>query len=343
MNTKVMLNKLAKRFPKRYAKMWHDYVGLMTGKLPSEVHKILLCLDCDETIYPIIAGQIGVGCCGRENKHMFKEEFERKLVIALPTIAATSSWDKDSYFLGLLDKINSSAILSSMPSMHIRFDEICQYSTESSQGDKSETRGIAKVQDAMIELEKEMVARLVKKGCLNGDSYLVKDGSLEYKEMKAGKEDFRTLRKIKNNYKWVIGVSKSFNPESLLAPHNKSNASRIADLPAFCRTPVAIYSNNYIGEGIRFGVWYLRIRDIKHTSEPFSGIVKVEKLLMDEEFDTGLDTDTVNLISANLINERTPTCYGTDTRWANHIYPVYLTETFVKSQYIGTETFLHLF
>ena len=41
MNVNVMLKKLAKRFPKRFAKMNHDHVGLMTGKKPEEVHKIL--------------------------------------------------------------------------------------------------------------------------------------------------------------------------------------------------------------------------------------------------------------------------------------------------------------
>ena len=57
----------------------------------------------------------------------------------------------------------------------------------------------------------------------------------------------------------------------------------------------------------------------------------------------GIDTDTVDLISANILNERNPTCYGTDRRWANHLYPVFLTESFVKSKYISTEMFLHLF
>ena len=51
MNTKSLLNKLGKRFPKKYAKMNHDFVGLMTGKLPEEVHKIVLCLDCDWEIF----------------------------------------------------------------------------------------------------------------------------------------------------------------------------------------------------------------------------------------------------------------------------------------------------
>lgn len=54
MKTKIMLSKLSKRFPKRLAKIYHDYVGLMTGKLPEEIHKVLLCLDCDEEVFPII-------------------------------------------------------------------------------------------------------------------------------------------------------------------------------------------------------------------------------------------------------------------------------------------------
>ena len=54
MKTRSLLNKLAKRFPKRYAKVNHDFVGLMTGKLPEEVHKILLALDCDWEIFDLI-------------------------------------------------------------------------------------------------------------------------------------------------------------------------------------------------------------------------------------------------------------------------------------------------
>ena len=56
MNTRKMLLKLSKQFPKKYAKMNHDRVGLMTGKLPEEVHKILLCLDCDHEILSQIKG-----------------------------------------------------------------------------------------------------------------------------------------------------------------------------------------------------------------------------------------------------------------------------------------------
>ena len=54
MNTRQLLLKLSKRFPKRYAKFYHDYVGLMTGKLPEEVHNILLCLDFDQEVLPLV-------------------------------------------------------------------------------------------------------------------------------------------------------------------------------------------------------------------------------------------------------------------------------------------------
>lgn len=53
MRTKKLLLNLSKRFPKRFAKMHHDFVGLMAGKLPEEAKKILLCLDFDEEVLPI--------------------------------------------------------------------------------------------------------------------------------------------------------------------------------------------------------------------------------------------------------------------------------------------------
>ena len=54
MNTKLLLRKLATRYPKRLAKIYHDHVGLMTGKLPEEVRKIVLCLDFDYEVLPLI-------------------------------------------------------------------------------------------------------------------------------------------------------------------------------------------------------------------------------------------------------------------------------------------------
>lgn len=86
----------------------------------------------------------------------------------------------------------------------------------------------------------------------------------------------------------------------------------------------------------RLGISY--VVNLKHPTRA------VEKVLVtEEENEVGIDSELVDLLSAYIINERNPVCYGADLRWANHIYPIYLTESFVKSKYLSTESFLHLF
>lgn len=296
----------------------------------------------NKQVFPVVAGQIGVGCCKRVNKQMTSELFYRHLVLALPDKSHADGWNDKLFFSSKVDKINEN---NELKKLNLKLSAIIPYRTSKigSADTKLEDRAISVIQDYMIESEKLMVAELTKKRCLGQDSYLLKDGSLEYKVTKLGREDLRTLQKIKNNYNWVIGVSKLFNPELFLDHTGKPNSYYIANLPVFHRTPVARYANNMIGEDIQFGVWYIRLRDKTKTQTPFDGVVKVEKIMMDDEIDQGIDSDIIDLISANIINERNPTCYGTDKRWANHLYPVFLTESFVKSKYISTELFLHLF
>lgn len=260
----------------------------------------------------------------------------------MPDKANADGWDDAAYFASKVKKINES---DELKRLGLRFSAILPYTTSKAklQDVNFDRLAVGVVQDYMVEAEKRMVAELVKNKRLGQDSYLLKDGSLEYKVMKTGRDDLRTLQKIKHNYSWVIGVSKSFNPESCLDHTGKPNSNYIADLPVFHRTPVARYENrDFLGD-IQFGVWYVRIRDKRRTQTPFDGVVKIEKIMMDEECERGIDSDVIDLITANIINERNPTCYGTDRRWANHLYPVFLTESYVKSKYISTELFLHLF
>ena len=289
----------------------------------------------NKQVFPVVAGQIGVGCCRREEKIMKPELFYRELVLALPDKSNADGWDDVAYFASTRDKLNKSEELKKL---NLEFSAIIPYDTSKNvkHDTKLDNKAIAVIQDYMIEAEKRMVAELVKKKLLGQNSYLLKDGSLEYQKMSSGKTELRSLQQIKNNYNWVIGVSKSFNPELCLDHTGKPNSNYIANLPVFHRTPVARYVSSYVGKDVEFGVWYIRLREKKRTQTPFDGVVKVEKIMMDDEVEK-------DLLSANIINERNPTCYGTDRRWANHLYPVFLTETFVKSKYISEEMFLHLF
>ena len=229
----------------------------------------------NKQVFPVVAGQIGIGCCKRENKHMYKERFYRELVLALPDKANADGWNDTAYFASKVAKINESEELKRLG---LRFSAILPYSTAKAGtvDAKLDALAVAAVQDYMVEAEKRMVAELVKDKRLGQDAYLLKDGSLEYKVMKTGREDLRTLQKIRHNYSWVIGVSKSFNPESCLDHTGKPNSNYIADLPVYYRTPVARYENREFLGDVQFGVWYIRLRDKKRTQTPFDGVVKVE-------------------------------------------------------------------
>lgn len=291
-------------------------------------------------LYPIIAGQIGVGCCERLERGDFKKLcLETLLVISLPECANKDNFPDELFFNNLIQKLND---LNNLKQRVISFNKILHYSdSKLKQGEKYENKGIAKIQDEMVETEKRLVSKLVKRRKLNYESYLLKDGSIEYQKMKTG--DYKDLSSMKSNYRCVVGVSKSFNPELCKDSKNKSIAKKIADLPLYCRTPAYKYSTERT-PGVEFSVWYVRIRDLTKTISPFDGVVKVEKILVTEkESEHGLDSDEIDRISANIINERLPVCYGSDKRWANHLYPVYLTETFIKSNYLSDLYFLNLF
>jgi hypothetical protein len=291
-----------------------------------------------QKVFPIIAGQVGVGCCKRESKQLKKQSLEMHNVVVLPETADKDGQYRANYFALLCEQLCAIDVLQSR---NIKISEVLFYSETLKQDENYEDKGIAKIQDTMIEKEKQVVAELAKSNALDVNTYLLKDGSLEYKVMKSG--NYKELAKIKNNYRFCIGASKSFNPEKFIDMKNKSNARAIAELKLFHRTPAYLYESEISGN-VPFAIWYVRIRNAKYSYSPFDGILKLEKILvLDNEQENGLDSELVDHISAHIINERNPTCYGNDVRWANHLYPIYLTETFIKSKYLSSQYFLNLF
>ncbi len=286
-------------------------------------------------VFPIIAGQVGVGVCKRENRRLSACDLTLHTVLAFPEKLDTEGKNEKQHRAFLADlaaKLNSAQ-------SRVHLDALLLYSSQAKEN--FEDKGIARVQEYMIEQEKAMVQSLVQRSLINDRSWLIKDGSLEYNRI-SDKDDRFAFSRIRSNYKRVVGVSKSFNPELAKLNSNRSAAGMIAKLKPFERTPAAKYKTDRV-EG-KFAVWYVRLRDPRKHRGPFDGIVKVEKILVtDQEAEYGLDSSEVDNISAWLVNERNPVCYGKDDRWANHLYPVFLTETFIKSKYRGTAHFINLF
>ncbi len=46
-------------------------------------------------IYPVVAGQIGVRCCKRENKHMFPMKFKGEFVLSIPDIGVSKNFNPE--------------------------------------------------------------------------------------------------------------------------------------------------------------------------------------------------------------------------------------------------------
>jgi len=297
-------------------------------------------IEYQKRIFPIVGGQIGVACCERKSKDLFgKAILERHLVLSMPS-AADLGQHHDLALGKMARDINASDRLQRLG---LQLSTILKYEAKKSDKDKEEymNLGTATIQDKMIECEKKVVDELVRKNLLHEDCYLIKDGSLQYPL--SSKSDFRELAKYKANYRRVVGVSKSFNPEFSKDKQGRSNAASIANLPLYHRTPAAVFQESRVGN-VFFSTWYVRIRDAKVTDSPFSGIVKIEKVLVTKhEEENGLDSGEVDRITANIINERNPVCYGKDQRWANHLYPIYLTESYLKSQYLSDLHFINLF
>ena len=285
-----------------------------------------------KVIYPVMAGQIVTGICKRVCGKLFPEKCNYEIVISLPETADYDNGGKSGFWQGLTQKLSTA-----LTSADIGISEILSYKTGRAFPKSTfEDRGTAMIQTRMIEVEKELTEYLVRTKLLNHKNYLVKDGTLEYR--KKADVQFQT-------YRWVIGLSKSFNPEACLNARGKPDPSYIANLPVNHRTQVACFSNpDFLGDAL-YAVWYIRLRESKRVASPFDGIVKAEKMLVthEEKASHHVNSDEIDTLSAYILNERSPVCFGKDTRWLNHIYPVYLTEQYIKSKYISAESFMHLF
>ena len=302
-------------------------------------------IQYDRKVFPVLSGQISVACCAREmiNDNQFGSfrlvENEAYSVISLPVTANSVGVDNTVFFNNLLNKIKA---IPTSSKCALELNKVLYYLTKLEGKETLETKGIAKIQDEMIECEKRIVARLVSKHLLNQNNYLIKDGSIQYKPMKTG--DYKEIAHIRTNYRHVVGVSKTFNPNLMRDNKDQSSAATIANLPLYHRTPAFLWQPGPEWGNVNYAIWYVRIRNRKHTDTPYSGILKIEKMLMtDQEANHGLDSDEIDNITANIINERNPVCYGNDARWANHLYPVYMTECFCKSKFQNDYSFINLF
>lgn len=285
-------------------------------------------IDGGKKIYPVVIAQIRAGCTERDGAkklHSHQTILRKNLLLLSDKINTVD-------FKEIQQRLMRTAVAKKM------FLEVVSYRFEAEKHSIPVNAAIAKANSMMHNMEIEILSNMVKSGSLDTDRMLVVDGPLQFLRQDTGKAEFSDL------FYNVIGVSKSFNPMLPASGKSKRGGTQIGaellKLEYGERTPVFMKEND---RSRRFGVWYLRIRPKNKVSNPLEGIIKIEKMALEDYYDSGIPTDIIDTISLSLLNECSPTCYGRDERWASHLYPVYLTETLIKSTFESDLVFINNF
>jgi hypothetical protein len=274
----------------------------------------------DGRYYPVLAGQVGVAVLKRADDR------------SIGPLRKYVQYENMLVFPDTIDQSDQNALRTELANRNLQF-AVATYPTGPTGGNQNEdyiSIGTKKILDLMHDLELDAVRRMMAARDLHDDSMLVVDGSLQFRREVLRRNDF-PITQLAN----AIGISKSFTPSQPVigARGSKHLGTYLQTLEYGQRTPVFKAGHDEFEDVL--GVWYLRIRPKRMMTNPLAGIIKIEVLANGDEQENGLDRDRVDHLSALILSERNVTPYGSDNRWANHIYPIYLTELYLKSGFLS--------
>lgn len=278
-------------------------------------------------IFPVVAAQTRAGCTFRdETGKIHKYTLKEKNLLLVSDVMPDDDFDD------LRLRIQRSQLAKEM---HL---DVVTYKYDRMKDLAPTNAAIAKANSLMHRLEIEILMEMANSKALDTGKMLIVDGPLQFYAEDNIKADFADL------FYNVVGVSKSFNPLLPISDRVRGGAqigAMLISLEFGERTPVFFKRNE---RGRVFGCWYLRIRRKSDVRSPMEGIIKVEKMANEDDLAReGLDSVVVDNLSRSLLSEGSPTCHGRDDRWPAHLYPVYLTETMVKTSFMSDENFISNF
>ena len=160
---------------------------------------------------------------------------------------------------------------------------------------------------------------------LHVDALLLIDGSIEfYGNMERHREAFRN----------VVGIAKSFDLHHKYGRGERAErvGEMVSRLPPKHRTP----ARGTRHRNLTIASWYLRLhgRNRMPSLEYADGVVKVEVFPDDPAGESPtIDAARCDRISEHVYALRAPATPNTDPRWASHLYPIHLTERYIKTRF----------
>ncbi len=203
--------------------------------------------------------------------------------------------------------------------------ELCDSATNNKDADvaqvrESRPRGAHRANWYMRKLEE----KLARKNQRSSGDWLVIDGSLgnEY-EIWNGPPVIGVAKTFRRDSRFELGTgprARKLNLYSLLKGMLEENQRTLV----FARK-----RKDGTNEG-KIVFWYVRIRPQRGLDYPLMGIIKVE---MPNPGQDPVPTDLVDEISGCLVAERSVTPHGRDGRWHAHLYPIYIAERVIRSNF----------
>ncbi len=277
-------------------------------------------VDTKKRYLPLIIAQIGVAVTELEGCQLKLKEYEFQNTLLFP----------DSFSHEDLEdarKVVIGAAKASQVQLELSFDH---YEVDDLGNTPPVDKARAKVLSKMHNMEVQQISSLAKAEEISREALLLIDGSIEF---------YSDMNQLKEAFQNVVGVAKQFD---LHKPYHSSSKSErvgslISRLPPKHRTPARGAKHR----NLTIASWYLRLRGRKGMTnlEYPDGVVKIEVYPDDPSHDSPkIERAKCNRISEHVLALRAPATPHNDRRWASHLYPVHLTERYIKTRFHSDKT-----
>ena len=275
-------------------------------------------VDTKQRYLPIFIAQIGVAATRLEGTKIALEQHSDRNVLLLPDTFS------DENTKTARREVERAAFGS-----HFRFDvqlEVYPFESDVKPIDSARKRILAK----MHGMEIDLIKRFSESGKVTRDGLLMIDGSLQF---------YDNLDRQREAFRNVVGVAKSFDVHQRVG--TGSNARAIGTIVAQLRHRHRTPARKIEVRNLSVGAWYLRL----HTPKPIAGLGITDGVVKIEAFpdnptaaESALDANRCNVISTNVLSLRHPTTPWNDSRWASHLYPIHMTERYIKTRFKNDRT-----
>nr|VFK77768.1 MAG: hypothetical protein BECKSD772D_GA0070982_100197 [Candidatus Kentron sp. SD] len=281
---------------------------------------------------PFCAGQVGVAVLERNENGCFSPALELttvRNVLAVPNLIG-----KDEV-TDIAEKINAELA----ENQHFT---IVQYNYTSKEDKNPGDLGRAMIIDEMQREELRTIRKMIEQNLIGDRAMLAKDGGLQYRKDKRDQE-LDPLKDDVIQLRNVIGLAKTFKPELIVGKGRKRQSLGNLTKGLQWKERTTVIKPFPVGnQKAEYGWWYLRLRPTNRMYSPLQGIIKIEVFAMGEEKEEGISQGRADTLSSYVLAERNVTPYKADARWATHIYPIYLTETYLRASFLSHTRFKSL-